>query len=73
MQTQPFTEQSLMEKIHALPPEKVSEVADFVEFLAQRQEQAQDAEDVAEVRRRQAGADPSQRRSLDDLRQAWGQ
>ena len=61
MQTQTFSEQSLIEKIHTLPPEKVSE------------EKAQDAADVAEVRSRQAHADPAQRRTLDDLRQAWGQ
>ena len=73
MQTQTFSEQSLIEKIHTLPPEKVSEVVDFVEFLAEREEKAQDAADVAEVRSRQAHADPAQRRTLDDLRQAWGQ
>ena len=73
MQIQSLTEQSLIEKIHQLPPEKVNEVMDFVEFLAERHTKAQDAEDVAEVRSRQANADPSQRRTLDDLRQAWGQ
>ena len=36
MQIQTLTEQSLIEKIHQLPPEKVNEVMDFVEFLAQR-------------------------------------
>lgn len=38
-------------------------------------EMAQDADDLAEVRRRRANAkanaDPSQRRTLNDLRQAW--
>lgn len=73
MQTQVLSEQSLIEKIHRLPPERVSEVEDFVEFLAEREEKAQDAADVAEVRSRQANAEPAQRRTLDDLRQAWGQ
>ena len=73
MQAPTPIEQSLIDTLHRLPPEKVSVVADFAEFLAQRQEAAQDAEDVAEVRQRQASADPSQRRTLDDLRQAWGQ
>jgi len=70
---QTLTKQTLIEKIHSLPPEKISEVVDFVDFLAERQEQAQDAEDVAEVRQRQADANPSERRTLDDLRQAWRQ
>lgn len=69
---QTHSEQSLIEKIHRLPPEKISEVLDFVEFLTQRQEAEEEADDVAEVRRRQANADPSERRTLDDLRQAWG-
>lgn len=73
-----ISDQILIEKIHQLPPEKVAEVLDFVEFLAQkqealRQEEAQDAEDGAEVRRRQANSDPSQRRTLNDLRLAWNQ
>jgi hypothetical protein len=29
---------ALVEKIHSLPPEKVAEVEDFVDFLAQRDE-----------------------------------
>lgn len=37
MQSQIFVEPSLVEKIYRLPPEKISEVVDFVEFLAQRQ------------------------------------
>ena len=73
MHAQSISDQMLIEKIHTLPPEKVSEVFDFVEFLAQRQEQAQDQEDAAEAQRRMANADPSQRRTLDDLRQAWNQ
>ncbi len=32
-----FSAQSLAEKIRQLPPEKVREVAEFVEFLLQRQ------------------------------------
>ncbi len=76
MQSQTFVEQSLIEKIHRLPPDKVDEVVDFVEFLSQRQdilqqEAAQDAQDLAEVRRRQANSDPAERRTLNDLRQAW--
>lgn len=76
MQSQTFVEQSLIEKIHRLPPDKVDEVVDFVEFLSQRQdilqqEATQDAQDLAEVRRRQANSDPAERRTLNDLRQAW--
>ena len=48
---QALTEQTLIEKIQSLPPEKFSEVVDFVDFLAERQQKAQDAEDVAEVLR----------------------
>ena len=78
MQSQTFIEQSLIEKIHRLPPDKVDEVVDFVEFLSQRQdilqqEATQDAQDLAEVRRRQANSDPAERRTLNDLRQAWKQ
>lgn len=78
MQSQTFVEQSLIEKIHRLPPDKVDEVVDFVEFLSQRQdilqqEATQDAQDLAEVRRRQANSDPAERRTLNDLRQAWNQ
>jgi hypothetical protein len=29
---------ALVEKIHSLPPEKLAEVEDFVDFLAQRDE-----------------------------------
>ena len=36
---QVLTEQTLIEKIHSLPPEKVSEVVDFVDFLTARQEE----------------------------------
>lgn len=70
---QSLTEQILIEKIHSLPPEKVSEVVDFVDFLTRRQEEAQDAEDVMEVQRRQVDANSAERRTLDDLRQAWRQ
>ena len=73
MQTQTFSEQALIEMINRLPPERVSEVADFVEFLTEREEKAQDAADVAEVQRRQANIEPAQRRTLDHLRQANGQ
>lgn len=75
---QTLNDQTLIEKIHTLPPEKVSEVLDFVEFLTQKQEalrleETQDAEDGAEVRRRQANSNPTERRTLNDLRQAWNQ
>ena len=78
MHAQSISDQTIIEKIHTLPPEKVSEVLDFVEFLAQkqealRQEEAENAEDGAEVRRRQANSDPAERRTLNDLRQAWNQ
>ena len=33
-------EQALLEKLKALPPERVAEVRDFVEFLAAREERA---------------------------------
>lgn len=39
MHAQSISDQTLIEKIHTLPPEKVSEVLDFVEFLAQRQQE----------------------------------
>lgn len=31
--------QALMEKIQALPPERIAEVEDFVEFIAERERQ----------------------------------
>ena len=70
---QALTEQTLIEKIQSLPPEKFSEVVDFVDFLAERQQKAQDAGDVAEVLRCQDSANPAERRTLDDLRQARNQ
>jgi hypothetical protein len=36
MQTQNNFQKNLIEKISALPPEKVAEVEDFVDFLRQR-------------------------------------
>ena len=36
MHAQSISDQKLIEEIHQLPPEKVSEVLDFVEFLAQK-------------------------------------
>ena len=33
-------EQALLEKLKALPPERMAEVRDFVEFLAAREERA---------------------------------
>jgi len=38
MPAQPISDEALFERIHTLPPEKVSEVLDFVEFLTQREE-----------------------------------
>lgn len=40
--TQSISDQTIIEKIHTLPPEKVSEVLDFVEFLAQKQSEQDD-------------------------------
>jgi hypothetical protein len=31
-----FDEQQIIDKLRALPPEKVAEVVDFIDFLAQR-------------------------------------
>jgi hypothetical protein len=36
MSTQNLQEQTLIEKIRSLPPEKLAEVEDFVDFLRQR-------------------------------------
>jgi hypothetical protein len=44
MQASTHVAQSLIEKIHHLPPEKISQVLDFVEFLEQRQERAMDSQ-----------------------------
>lgn len=55
-QVQTLTEQTLIEKIHTLPPEKVSEVVDFVEFLAQRQEEASDRQLTKAATQLSAGA-----------------
>jgi hypothetical protein len=38
MNGQTMQEQTLIEKIRGLPPEKVAEVEDFVDFLRQRDE-----------------------------------
>ena len=37
MHARSISDQTIIEKIHTLPPEKVSEVLNFVEFLAQKQ------------------------------------
>ena len=42
MQAESISDQMLIEKIHTLPPEKVTEVLDFVEFLAQKQNEQED-------------------------------
>lgn len=36
MQEQPLVEKSILNKLHRLPPERISEVVDFVDFLSQR-------------------------------------
>jgi hypothetical protein len=36
MRTEKESGQTLIDKIHSLPPEKVAEVEDFVDFLRQR-------------------------------------
>lgn len=33
-----MTEQTLIDKLHRLPPERLNEVADFVDFLSQQHE-----------------------------------
>jgi hypothetical protein len=38
MSSQSHDEIALLEKLHALPPEKLAEVDDFVEFLLQKDE-----------------------------------
>jgi len=38
MQKRTHHANALVEKIHGLPPEKVAEVEDFVDFIAQRDE-----------------------------------
>lgn len=49
-------EQSLINTLHRLPPEKVSEVADFAEFLAQRHTQEDDRQLTQAAARLSAGA-----------------
>jgi hypothetical protein len=52
MSKQAAREDALIRKIRSLPPEKVAEVEDFVEFLAQRETDShQVAAKVAEARR----------------------
>lgn len=38
MSSQSHDDQDLLQKLHALPPEKLAEVEDFVEFLLQKDE-----------------------------------
>ncbi len=40
MQKRAHGARALVEKIHSLPPEKVAEVEDFVDFIAQRDERS---------------------------------
>jgi len=53
---QTLTEQTLIEKIHSLPPEKISEVVDFVDFLAERQEEVSDRQLTQVAARLSSGA-----------------
>jgi hypothetical protein len=39
--------QELLDKIRSLPPDKVAEVEDFVDFLSQREEERRMAQDMA--------------------------
>lgn len=39
-----MTAQALINKLHQLPPERLGEVEDFVDFLAQRYEQGSNAQ-----------------------------
>ena len=56
MQTQTLIEQSLIDTLHRLPPEKVSEVVDFVEFLAERHTQEDDRQLTQAAARLSSGA-----------------
>lgn len=58
MMQQNVQEKTLIEKIRALPPEKVSEVEDFVDFLRQRN---------ADIRLTQATAKLSE----DSFKKVW--
>ena len=53
---QTLTKQTLIEKIHSLPPEKISEVVDFVDFLAERQEEVSDRQLTQVAARLSSGA-----------------
>ena len=53
---QTLNAQTLIEQIHSLPPERVSEVADFVEFLAQKQDQQSDRQLTQAATRLSSGA-----------------
>lgn len=39
MSQQNFSEQIILEKLRMLPPEKIAEIIDFIDFLSQRHEQ----------------------------------
>lgn len=44
--------QTILEKLHQLPNEKVAEVEDFIDFLAQRQDDRHPARAVSELSER---------------------
>lgn len=44
----PAFEESLIEKLHKLPPQRLAQVADFVEFLVAREERAAAGERLGE-------------------------
>lgn len=44
----PAIEESLIEKLHKLPPQRLAQVADFVEFLVAREERAAAGERLGE-------------------------
>lgn len=44
----PAIEESLIEKLHKLPPQRLAQVADFVEFLLAREERAAAGERLGE-------------------------
>lgn len=58
MSSQDRHDDTLLEKLHALPPEKLAEVEDFVEFLLQKDEDQQLREAALRI------SEPA-------LRQAW--
>ena len=56
MHAQSISDQTIIEKIHTLPPEKVSEVLDFVEFLAQKHNEQDERQLIQAVARLSHGS-----------------